>query len=189
VVQTTRKKLPASVETQFLQDIRSAVSRISELIESDSRPRVIDERKLVRVLKLALSVESTFAVWCWCHVHLERVSPGPPARVSLRQRAEAAMQDADRIAERLHQIAGTVEFRVDWLPSARQPVAGEQWTFNNAVCDDIAMTADNMILECYKKLVDYVKKYDAGTAALLEEIASARRHRIEIHSTNKTIGS
>jgi hypothetical protein len=97
------------------------------------------------------------------------------------------MQDADRIAERLHQIAGTAEFRVDWLPSARQPVAGEQWTFNNAVCDDIAITADGMILECYKKLVDYVKKYDVGTAALLEEIAGARRQRIEAHTTRTVV--
>jgi hypothetical protein len=98
------------------------------------------------------------------------------------------MHDADRIAERLHQITGTAEFRVDWLPSARQPVAGEQWTFNNAVCDDIAITADAMILECYKKLVDYVKKHDAGTGALLEEIASMRQLRIEVHGTN-TIAS
>ena len=184
----TRKKLPVSVETQFLQDVRSTVSRISELLESDARPRVIDERKLVRLLKLALSIESTLAVWCWCHVHLERVSPGPPARVGLRSRAEAAMHDADRIAERLHQITGAGEFRVDWLPSARQPVAGEQWIFNNAVCDDIAITADAMILECYKKLVDYVKRHDSGTASLLEEIASMRQLRIEVHS-NRTVAS
>jgi hypothetical protein len=188
VVQTG-KKLPASVETQFLQDVRSTVNRIRELIDSDTNSRVlIDERKLVRLLKLALSLESTFAVWCWCHVHLERVSPGPPARISLRLRAEAAMQDADHIAERLHQVTGTSEFRVDWLPSARQPVAGEQWTFNSAVCEDIALTADRMIFDCYKKLLDYVKKHDTGTAALIQEIATARRHRIEMHA-NKTVAS
>lgn len=178
----TRKKLPASVETQFLQDVRTAISRISKLLESDSNLRVIDERKLVRLLKLTLSIESTFAVWCWCHVHLERVSPGPPARIGLRSRAEAAMHDADRIAERLHQITGTGEFRVDWLPSARHPVAGEQWTFNSTACDDIAITADALILDCYKKLVEYVKRHDPGTVALLEEIVSMRQLRIEVHS-------
>ena len=98
------------------------------------------------------------------------------------------MHDADRIAERLHQITGAGEFRVDWLPSARQPVAGEQWIFNNAVCDDIAITADAMILECYKKLVEYVKRHDSGTASLLEAIASMRQLRIEVHS-NRTVAS
>jgi hypothetical protein len=42
-----------------------------------------------------------------------------------------------------------------------------------------------MILECYKKLVDYVKKHDIGTGTLLEEIANRRQMRIEVHGNKR----
>jgi bacterioferritin (cytochrome b1) len=166
------------VETQFLYDMRAIVERISELIVNDSKNRARPESTLTALLQLALSMESTFAVWCQRHVHLERVSSDPSIRGTLKRRADAAMEDADRIAERLHQLTGTTEFRVDWLPSASEPMSLERWTFSSAVRDEIA--ADRLALECYGKLIDYIEQHDAATAEILETIAQARRRRLRI---------
>ena len=117
----SRKNVPSPVETQFLHDMRAIVEKISELIVNDAKGNASPERTLTALLQLALSMESTFAVWCQRHVHLERVSSDPSVHGTLKKRADAAMEDADRIAERLHQITGTNEFRVNWLPSASEP--------------------------------------------------------------------
>jgi bacterioferritin (cytochrome b1) len=172
----SRKNMPSRVETQFLLDMRTITGRISELILSDGKGRGGHQRTLTALLQLALSMESTFAVWCWRHVHLERVSSDVAARGTLKRRAEAAMADADRIAERLNEITGTTEFHVDWLPSASEPIVADRWTFTSAVNDEIA--ADQIILDCYARLIEYVRRHDASTAAVLETIARARRRRI-----------
>jgi bacterioferritin (cytochrome b1) len=179
-VAQSRKNIPSAVETQFLHDMRAIVEQISELIVDHSRSRVSPERTLTALLQLALSMESTFAVWCQRHVHLERVSSDPALRGTLKKRADAAMEDADRIAERLHQITGTTEFRVNWLPSASEPMSLERWTFSAAVRDEVA--ADRLALECYGKLIDYIEQHDAPTAAILETIARARRRRLRMDS-------
>ena len=172
----SRKNVPSPVETQFLHDMRAIVEKISELIVNDAQGRASPESTLTALLQLALSMESTFAVWCQRHVHLERVSSDPSAHGTLKKRADAAMEDADRIAERLHQITGTNEFRVNWLPSASEPMAGERWTFSSAVRDEIA--AERIALECYTRLISYVEQHDAPTAAILETIARERRYRL-----------
>jgi bacterioferritin (cytochrome b1) len=174
------KDIPSPVETQFLHDMRAIVEQISEVIANDANGRVSPERTLTALLELALSMESTFAVWCQRHVHLERVNSDPSVRGTLKKRADAAMEDADRIAERLHQITGTTEFRVNWLPSASEPMSVERWTFSNAVRDEVA--ADRIALECYGKLINYIEQHDAPTAAILETIARARRRRLRAHT-------
>jgi len=175
-VAQSRKNIPSAVEAQFLNDMRAIVERISELIVNDARKRVSPESTLTNLLQLALSMESTFAVWCQRHMHLERVSSDPSVRGTMKRRADAAMEDADRIAERLHQITGTTEFRVNWLPSASEPMSLDRWTFSRAVRDEIA--AERLALECYGKLIHYVEQHDAPTAAILETIARARRRRL-----------
>jgi hypothetical protein len=164
------------VETQFLHDMRVIVQQISELIVNDSKSRISPERTLTSLLQLALSMESSFAVWCQRHVHLERVSSDPSIRGTLKRRADAAMEDADRIAERLHEITGMTEFRVNWLPSASEPMSLERWTFGSAVRDEVA--ADRLALECYGRLIEYIEQHDAATAAILETIARERRRRL-----------
>lgn len=175
-VAQSRKNIPSAVETQFLHDMRAIVERISELIVGDAKRRVNPENTLTALLQLALSMESTFAVWCQRHVHLERVSSEPAVRGILKRRADAAMEDADRIAERLHQLTGSTEFRVNWLPSASEPMSLERRTLSSAVRDEVA--ADYLALECYGKLIHYVEQHDAPTAAILEAIARARRRRL-----------
>jgi bacterioferritin (cytochrome b1) len=165
----SRKTIPSPVETQFLLDMRMIAGRISELIVNDGKGRGSAERTLAALLQLALSMESTFAVWCWRHVHLER---------TFKRRAEAAMADADRIAERLHEVTGSTNSHVDWLPSASEPMGVDRWTLTAAVRDEIA--ADHIALDCYGKLIEYVRKHDTSTAAVLEAIARARRRRIRI---------
>ena len=174
------------METQFLHDMRAIVGRISELIVNDAKGRVSPESTLTALLQLALSMESTFAVWCQRHVHLERISSDPSTRGTLKKRADAAMEDADRIAERLHQITGTTEFRVDWLPSASEPMSLERWTLSSAVRDEVA--ADRLALECYGKLINFIEQHDAPTAAILETIARARRRRLRA-DTGRAVAS
>jgi len=183
-VAQSRKNIPSPVETQFLHDMRAIVEQISELIVNDANGRASPENTLTALLQLALSMESTFAVWCQRHVHLERVSSDPTARGTLKRRADAAMEDADRIAERLHQITGTNEFRVKWLPSASEPMSVERWTFSSAVRDEVA--ADRVALECYRKLIEYVQQHDAPTAAILETIARERRQRLRVDTGRAT---
>jgi len=86
------------------------------------------------------------------------------------------MEDADRIAERLHQLTGKTNFRVSWPPSASEPMSLDRWTFAKTVRDEIA--ADRLALECYGKLIDYIEQHDAPTAAILETIVRARRRRL-----------
>ena len=172
----SRKNIPSVVETQFLHDMRAIVERISELIVNSAKGRSSPERTLTALLQLALSMESTFAVWCQRHIHLERVSADAGLRGTLKSRADAAMEDADRIAERLYQLTGTAQFRVNWLPSASAPVSLDRWTLSGAVRDEIA--ADRLALECYGKLISYVEQHDTPTAAILEAIAKARRRRL-----------
>jgi hypothetical protein len=171
----SRKKIPSAVENQFLHDMRAIVERISELIVNAGKRRANPENTLTALLQLALSMESTFAVWCQRHVHLERVSLDSAVKGNLKRRADAAMEDADRIAERLHQITGTTELSVNWLPSASEPVSLERWTLSGAVRDEIA--ADLLALEGYGKLISYMEQHDAPTAAMLEAIVCARRRR------------
>jgi bacterioferritin (cytochrome b1) len=177
-VAQSRKNIPSAVETQFLHDMRAIVDRISELIVNDAKRPTRRESTLTELLQLALSMESTFAVWCQRHVHLERVSDDPSIRGSLKSRADAAMEDADRIAERLHQITGTTELSVNWLPSASEPVSLERRTLSGAVHDEIA--AEWLALEGYGKLIDYTEQHDAPTAAMLEAIVRARRQRLQL---------
>jgi bacterioferritin (cytochrome b1) len=185
-VAQSRKKIPSAVETQFLHDMRAIVERISELTVNDAKRRDSPESTLTALLQLALSMESTFAVWCQRHVHLERVSSDPTIRGTLKRRADAAMEDADRIAERLHQITGSTEFRVNWLPSASEPMSLERWTLSGAVRDEIA--ADRLALEGYGKLISYVEEHDAATAAILEAIVRARRRRLRL-DTGRALAS
>jgi bacterioferritin (cytochrome b1) len=177
-VAQSRKKIPAAVETQFLHDLREIVERISKVMGNGSKMRPNTEGTLTSLLRLALSLESTVAVWCQRRVHEERVSSDPILRSALRKRAAAAMEDADRIAERLHQITGTEEFRVNWLPSVSEPILLERWTLNGAVRDEMA--AERLALECYAKLISYVEHHDPPTAAILETIARARRRRLRL---------
>jgi len=175
-VAQSRKNIPSAVETQFLNDMRAIVERISELIVHDSRKSVSPVSTLTTLLQLALSMESTFAVWCQRHMHLERASSDAGVRDTLKRRADAAMEDADRIAERLHQLTGATEFRVNWLPSASEPMSFERRSFSRAVRDEIA--ADRLALECYGKLIHYIERHDAPTAVMLEAIARERRRRL-----------
>lgn len=174
----SRKGISSPVETQFLLDMRTIAGRISELVVNDGKGRSNAERTLAALLQLALSMESTFAVWCWRHVYLERASGEPSVRGTLKRRAEAAMGDADRIAERLHEITGTTEFRVDWLPSASEPMVVDRWTFTTAVRDEVE--ADRIALDCYGRLIEYFRKHDTSTAEVLETIARARRRRVRV---------
>jgi bacterioferritin (cytochrome b1) len=162
------------------------VERISELIVNNSKSCIRPECTLTALLQLALSMESTIAVWCQRHVHLERFGSGPSVRGTLKRRADEAMEDADRIAERLHQITGTTEFRVNWLPSASEPMSLDRWTFSSAVRDEVA--ADRLALECYAKLIDYIEPHDAATATILETIARARRRRLRV-DTGRALAS
>jgi len=163
--------------------MRAIVQRISDLIGNDARRRVHPENTLTALLQLALSMESTLAVWCQRHVHLERVSADPRIGGTLKKRADAAMEDADRIAERLHQITGTTEFRVNWLPSASEPVSLERWTLSGAVRDKI--TAERLALEGYEELISYVEQHDAPTAFVLEGIARSRRRRLRTNAVRR----
>src|SRR5262245_40402790 len=132
------ENLPASVETQLLRDMQTIDSRISDLV-GDSRRHLNAERTLILLLELALTMESTFALWCWCHVHLDqRRGHGFAARISLRGRAEAAVEDADRIAECLQQITGSA-FRPEWLPSASTPFSTDGFRVNSSIRDHIAI--------------------------------------------------
>jgi bacterioferritin len=176
-VAQSRKHLPHPVETQFLQDMRSITGRIANSIVADAKGRGSFERTVATLLQLALSLESTFAVWCWRHVHLERVNPNPHERGRLRKRAEDAMRDADLIAERLHQITGTTDFRVEWLPSASEPLMIEQGTLGRALRDEAV--ADRLAVDCYTELIDYVRAGDAPTAAILEGISRSRKRRLK----------
>jgi hypothetical protein len=171
----SRKSLPSPVEPQFLVDMRTIAGQVAELIVDDSKGRGKAEKTLAALLQLVLSMESTFAVWCWRHVHLERISTDASVRGTLKKRAEAATVDADRIAELLNEVTGTADFRVNWLPSASEPMVTDRRTFTSAVRDEIA--ADRIALECYTALLGFVKKHDASTAAVLETIVRARKRR------------
>jgi hypothetical protein len=171
-----RENLHASVETQLLQDMHSIVRRISHLV-SDPEAGTKAEKTFVELLELALTMESTFAVWCWCHVHLERNRFGSHAQMSLRSRAEAAVDDADRIAERLYEITGA-SFHLEWLPSVRGPLAAEGWTLDRSIRDHIAMTADCIALESYSKLIDYARRHHLAAGTICEDIAYSRKKRL-----------
>ena len=171
-----RENLPASVETQLLRDMHSIVGRISHLV-GDPKAGANAETTFVELLELALNMESTFAVWCWCHVHLERNRSGSLAQMSLRSRAEAAVEDADRIAERLYQITGA-SFQLEWLPSVNGPLSAEGWTLDRSIRDHIAMTADCIALESYSKLIDYARKHNLTAGTLCEDIAYSRKKRL-----------
>lgn len=172
------EKLPSFlVETPFLQDIRSVTGRISEVAEAATHAE--DGRRegvVLELLRLVLSLESTIAVWCLRHVQLGRTQPNPAPGASLTTRLEAAIEDANRIAERLHQLTGSIELQVDWLPSAQLPVISMGWTLQNTLLE--AMAAEMITLECYGRLIHHIRFHDSSTACMLEEVTAARRGRL-----------
>lgn len=168
-----RENFPPSVETQLLRDMHGIVGRIAYLI-GDSQGRD-PERTLIDLLELALTMESTFAVWCWCHVHLER--PTSEAHLSLKSRADAALEDADRIATRLYEITGK-SFRLEWLPAMNGPLSAEGWTLDRSIRDHIAIAADRIALESYAKLVDFSRRHNIPAGSIFEDIAYARKKRL-----------
>jgi hypothetical protein len=172
------EKLPDLVpETQFLQDIRCVSRHISDIIET-VEPQGARHDTTSELLRLALSIEGAFAVWCLRHVQLERVTPNPTVRSRLEARLEVAIENANRLAERLHQITGTTDLQLDWLPSTSAPVATGCWNFNHALLEE--MTAEIIAVSCYRRLVDYVKRNDPATAVILANMA--RTHGVGVES-------
>jgi hypothetical protein len=173
------KNLPDFLpETQFLQDIRNVAGRISEVVEADSNAMGGHrEGVVVKLLRLALSLESAIALWCLRNVQIERGNPHSVAYRTLARRLESAIEDANRIAERLHQLTGTIELQLDWLPSANMPVVSGGWSFRNALLE--GMAAETITLECYQRLILHIRPHDSPTASILEQVASARLDRLK----------
>jgi bacterioferritin (cytochrome b1) len=109
-------------------------------------------------------------------VQLERVNPDPAIKISLIKRLEAAIEDANRIAERLHQLTGTMELQVDWLPSANTPVASDNWSFQDALLEGVR--AETITLECYRRVINHLKPHDPPTASIMEEIVEVRQSQL-----------
>jgi hypothetical protein len=126
-------------------------------------------------------MESTFAVWCWCHVHLEGKSSASGPQLSLKSRAEAAVEDADRIAARLYEITGK-SFRLEWLPSVNGPLSAEGWTLDRSIRDRIAIAADRIALESYARLIDFATKHSLPAGSIFEDIAYSRKKRLAMSS-------
>ena len=99
------------------------------------------------------------------------------AVLSLCSAPLAAVEDADRIAERLYQITGA-SFQLEWLPSVNGPLSAEGWTLDRSIRDHIAMAADCIALESYSKLVDYARKHNITAGTLCEDIAYSRKKRL-----------
>ena len=174
-----RENFPSSVEIQLLRDMHGVVSRITRVV-SESRVQE-PERTLVLLLELALTMESTFAVWCWCHVHLERRSPVSEPQLSLKGRAQAALEDADRIAARLYEITGK-SFQLEWLPSVNGPFSAEGWTLDRSIRDHIAISADRIALESYARLTEFARKHSIPAGSIFEDIAYSRKKRLAMSS-------
>jgi len=153
---------------QFLQDIRVVTRRISNLIKhSKAEGR---EQTIVELLHLALSIESAFSVWYRCHSN-----PSSKTEDELKRWADAAVQDADAIAQRLQQVTGT-PCQVEWLPSTRNPAIADQWHSAKTLWDE--RDAQRLALVCYERLVRFMQKHDPPTASLLKGIADGREERL-----------
>ena len=168
------ENFPVPVETQLLRDHKRILSRIEELLVHQ---RSNTEKEFVALLKLALTMETTLAVWCWRHVHLDQISPDSQHRVSLKGRAEAAVDDADRLVSMLNQLTG-MPFPLDWLSSADPSANAEGWFLSRAMRDHVALTADRLALGLYDRLIEHARRHHAFATNLLDEIASRRRKRL-----------
>ena len=166
------ENFPVPVDTQLLRDLKRILARIDEMPVQRSS----SENEFVALLKLALTMETTLAVWCWRHVHLDQISPDSQHRVSLKGRAEAAVDDADRLVSMLNQLTG-MPFPLDWLSSAPSASA-EGWSLSRAMRDHIALTADRLALGLYDRLIEHARRHHAFATNLLDEIASRRRKRL-----------
>jgi len=168
------ENLPVPVETQLLRDIKRILGRIEELLV---RQQSTTEKEFVSLLKLALTMETTLAVWCWRHVHLDQISPEAQHRVSLKGRAEAAVDDADRLVNMLGQLTG-MPFPLDWISSTDAAANADGWSLSRAMRDHIALTADRIALGLYERLIEHAKRHHAFAIHLLDDIASRRRKRL-----------
>jgi hypothetical protein len=149
--------------------------RIEELLVPHQHSST--EKEFVTLLKLALTMETTLAVWCWRHVHLDQINPEAEHQVSLRNRAEAAVDDADRLVNMLSQLTG-MPFPLDWVSSSDASMNAEGWSLSRAMRDHIALTADRIALGLYERLIEHARRHHAFATNLLDEIASRRRKRL-----------
>jgi hypothetical protein len=161
--------LDSAAPGQFLQDIRAVTKRISHLIKHAKVEG--PERTIVELLHLALSIESAFSVWYRCHSHVTSKEES-----DLKRWAQAAVQDADGIAQRLQEVTGTKEFQVEWLPSTKNPAIVDQWHSAKTLWDE--RDAQRLALVCYERLTRFMQKHDPPTAALLKRIADGREERL-----------
>jgi hypothetical protein len=160
--------LDASGPGQFLKDVRVVTRRISNLIKHSKGDA--SQETIVEMLQLALSIESAFSVWYRCH------SQPNSKKTDLERWAEAAVHDADGIAQRLQEVTGSAESQVELLPSTRNPAIEDQWHSSKTLWDE--RDAQRLALVCYERLVKYMEKHDPPTALLLKGIASGREERL-----------
>ena len=167
------ENFPVPVETQLLRDLKRILSPIEELLVHQ---RSTTEKEFVALLKLALTMETTIAVWCWRHVHLDLIIPEAQQRVSLKGRAEAAVDDADRLVNMVSQLTG-IPFPLDWV-STDVSISAEGCSLSRPMRDQIALTADRIALGLYERLIEHARRHHAFAINLLDEIASRRRKRL-----------
>ena len=161
--------LDAGAPGQFLKDIRAVTRRMSNLIKHSKSEK--PEHTIVELLQLALSIESAFSVWYRCHSN-----PNSRTEAELKRWADASVQDADSIAQRLQELTGTKDCQVEWLPSTRNPAIVDQWHSARTLWDE--RDAQRLALVGYERLVKFMQKHDPPTASLLKGIADGREERL-----------
>lgn len=161
--------LDSEAPGQFLKDIRAVTKRISHLIKHSKAEG--PEQTVIELLHLALSIESAFSVWYRCHSQASTRE-----EKDLKRWAEAAVHDADRIAQRLQDVTGTKDFQVEWLPSTKNPAIADEWHSARTIWDE--RDAQRLALVCYERLVRFMQKHDPPTALLLKGIADGREERL-----------
>lgn len=159
--------LDSSAPGQFLQDIRVVTRRISNLIKHSKAEA--SEQVIVKLLHLTLSIESAFSVWYRYHSQ-------PRGETDSKRWADAAEQDANRMAQRLQEITGSKDFQAEWLPSTKNPDVADKWHSSKTLWDE--RDAQRLALVCYERLVRFMQKHDPPTAALLKGIAVGREERL-----------
>ena len=172
-----------SKEQPLLSDIPTLRERARQHIEGGAVTSgyAADRETVIKLLNEALATEIVCVLRYKRHYFMATGIQAEPVATEFLEHANAEMQHADLIAERIVQLRGEPNFSPDGLSQRSHAEYVEGNSLREMIKENLV--AERIAIESYREMIVYMAENDPTTRRVLEEIlASEEEHADDMAS-------
>ena len=170
-------------QAPFLTDVATLRKRAREHIETGAVTSnySLDAKAVVKVLNDALATEIVCVLRYKRHYFMAKGIHSESVKSEFLEHANEEQAHADRIAERIVQLGGDLDFNPEGLVSRAHSQYDESEELRQMLREDLV--AERIAIESYREIAQWLGDRDSTTRKMIEEIlASEEEHADDLVS-------